>query len=118
MIINTVPNNNEDDNNEDEQIAEDDGMECGVKVSYTKLDKSDDKPANVWGGANLSEKEDNVQKLGKKHRLNTRLERISNQTEIEKAPTVIIYQTLSIWLGIQFREGYGQIKDRRPNIFF
>ena len=28
-----------------------------------------------------------------------------------------IHQTLSIWLGIQFRQRYGQIKDRRPNIF-
>ena len=26
-------------------------------------------------------------------------------------------QTLSIWLGIQFRQYYGQIKDRNPNIF-
>ena len=28
-----------------------------------------------------------------------------------------VYQTLSIWLGIQFRQRYGQIKDRRSNIF-
>ena len=28
-----------------------------------------------------------------------------------------INQTLSIWLGIQFRQRYGQIKDRRLNIF-
>ena len=25
-----------------------------------------------------------------------------------------LYQTLSIWLEIQFRQRYGQIKDRRP----
>ena len=49
MIRNTVSKNNEDEdgNIEDEQIAEDDGMEYGVKVSDTKLDKPDDKPANV-----------------------------------------------------------------------
>ena len=36
-------------------------------------------------------------------------------------PVTVLYQTLSIWLGIQFRQRYGQIKDRRPkniwNIF-
>ena len=29
-----------------------------------------------------------------------------------------IHQTLNIWLGIQFRQRDGQIKDRKPNIFF
>ena len=28
--------------------------------------------------------------------------------------TATLDQTLSIWLGIQFRQRYGQIKDRRP----
>ena len=64
-------------------------MEHGVKVSDANLDEYDEKPANVWGGAELSEKERDVIKLGKKHSLNTRLDRISNQTEIETALTVI-----------------------------
>ena len=29
-----------------------------------------------------------------------------------------IDQTLSIWLGIQFRQRNGQIKDKKPNFFF
>ena len=34
----------------------------------------------------------------------------------ERDYTMLQYQTLSIWLGIQFRQRNGQIKDRKPNI--
>ena len=47
----------------------------------------------MWGGAKLSETEEAVLKLGKKHCINVRLDSISNQTKIEKGLTKIRWQS-------------------------
>ena len=67
----------------------------GVKVNDKDLEDFVQKPANVWGGAELTEKEEAVLQHGKKHRINTRLDNLSNQTEVEKALTNIRYQAMS-----------------------
>ena len=46
----------------------------GVKVEDNDLEAFEKKPVNVWGGAELTEKEEAVLRHGKKHRVNTRLD--------------------------------------------
>ena len=56
----------------------------GVKVGDEALGEYVEKPANIWGGGELSDVEKNVLNLPKKFRINVKVDDIAMQTEIEK----------------------------------
>ena len=56
----------------------------GVKVGDKELGEHEDKPANVWGKAEVGDEAKEVLNLGKKFRIHQRLDSIANRTEIEK----------------------------------
>ena len=61
----------------------------GVKVGDQELDEHKEKPANVWGGSRISTEAKQVLNLGKKFRLQQKLDSIATKTEIEKGLTII-----------------------------
>ena len=61
----------------------------GVKVGDKELGEHEDKPANVWGKAEVGEEAKEVLNLGKKFRIHQRLDSIAKRTEIEKGLTIV-----------------------------
>ena len=61
----------------------------GVKVGDKELGEHEDKPANVWGKAEVGDEAKEVLNLGKKFRIHQRLDSIANRTEIEKGLTIV-----------------------------
>ena len=54
----------------------------GVKVGDEVLKEYEDKPPNIWGGAELTDNEKKVLNLPKKHRVNTKIDDIGS-VEVE-----------------------------------
>ena len=73
----------------DETNAEEVTKLFGVKVGDNELDDHQSKPANVWGGTDISREAKEVLNLGKKFRLQQKLDSIGTKTEIEKGLTII-----------------------------
>ena len=78
-----------DVNDRDGNNAENVGNMFGVKVGNEELSEYEDKPANVWGKAEVGDEAKNVLNLGKKFRLLQKLDSIGTKTEIEKGLTIV-----------------------------
>ena len=76
-------------NDREENNAENVSTIFGVKVGDKELEEHKKKPANVWGGAEITNEAKEVLNLGKKFRLHQKLDSIATKTEIEKGLTII-----------------------------
>ena len=76
-------------NDREENNAERVSTVFGVKVGDQELEEHKEKPANVWGGTEVSKEAKEVLNLGKKFRLQQKLDSIATKTEIEKGLTII-----------------------------
>ena len=61
----------------------------GVKIGDNELDDYIEKPANIWGNAEVGEEAKEVLNLGKKFRLHQKLDSNANKTEIEKGLAIV-----------------------------
>ena len=75
--------------NDREENAERVSTVFGVKVGDQELEEHKEKPANIWGGTEVSKEAKEVLNLGKKFRLQQKLDSIATKTEIEKGLTII-----------------------------
>ena len=66
----------------------------GVKVGDNELDAYKEKPANIWGNAEVGEEAKEVLNLGKKFRLHQKLDSNANKTEIEKGLAIIRWKVM------------------------
>ena len=76
-----------------EVVVEEENKLFGVKVGDSELSEYVSKPANIWGGAQTKKEGEEVLKLDKKFRLNIKLDKKSNSTEIEKGLVKLRWET-------------------------